>query len=216
MVAWLRRVLFRRELGWALFGASIVALFLATPFILREAAPSGMNWQKLSNISQTYGGLAVPFSAAALLGAVVSIAHQAKQTRIMHEEAMRSAHRELILRAIDDQALMQCWDPPNGTATFEDTRQAVFCNLIFTKWLTDFRLGRMTYEASRVTLEVHFRGEVARRHWRENREHWRRFAVADGDRRVVRFMSLTDEVYEEALASGPPVAASAYFSPPNL
>ncbi|MFE2566735.1 DUF6082 family protein [Streptomyces mirabilis] len=58
-------------------------------------------------------------------------------------------------------------------------------------------------------LRVYFRGEVARRHWRENREHWRRFAVADSDRRVVRFMSLTDEVYEEALASGPPVAASA-------
>ncbi|WP_432185963.1 DUF6082 family protein [Streptomyces sp. Tue6028] len=174
-----------------------------------------MDWAKLSEVSQAYGAVAVLFSAAAFLGAIVSILYQAKQTRTMHEEIRSSMHKELVFRTLDDETLARCWDPPIEPATFEEVRQDAFCNLIYRLWLTDYVVGRMTLEAIRITLEVHFAGEVARRHWRVHGNNWLDWAKANAKRRDWAFVSLTQKVYEEAVAAGPPVGSAAYFLPPR-
>ncbi|WP_420802763.1 DUF6082 family protein [Streptomyces adustus] len=207
--AWKQRIL------WVIAGLSIVALVVCSPFILRAAAPAGMDWNRLSEVSQAYGAVAVLFSAAAFLGAVVSIWYQAKQTRLMHEEIRSSMHKELILRALDDETLMHCWDPPLEPCTFTETRQYTFCNLIYRLWFTDYLVGRTTIEATRITLEVHFKGEIARRHWRIYGPSWSNWARANGNRREQEFVSVTQTVFEGAVAGGPPIEAGAYFVPPR-
>ncbi|WP_229859541.1 DUF6082 family protein, partial [Streptomyces anandii] len=154
--------------------------------------------------------------AAAFLGALVSIWYQAKQTRIMHEEIRSSMHKELILRTLDDETLAYCWDPPPEPCTLLETRQHTFCNLIYRLWLTDYLVGRMTLEATRITLEVHFRGEVARRHWRIYSQQWIDWANASVNRREKEFVWLTQHVFERAVTAGPPVAANSYFEPPQV
>ncbi|MET7477836.1 DUF6082 family protein [Streptomyces sp. NPDC005648] len=172
-----------------------------------------MNWSRLSEVSQAYGAVAAPFSAAAFLGAVFSIVYQVRQTRSMHEEIWSSLHRELMLRAIDDETLMQCWDPPVEPMTFMSARQLTYCNLIYRQWLADYVVGRMTPAAVRVTLEIHFRGEVARQHWKNGGDDWLAWARANANRRDLEFVKLTHAVYEEAVAGGPPVESASYFLP---
>lgn len=154
---------------WTLWTAAVVgtiALIISFPFILRIAAPSGMDWSQLSEVSEAYGALAVLFSAAAFLGAIVSILYQAKQTRAMNEEIRSSIHKELTLHSIEDETLMHCWQPPSEPCTLAQARQHMFCSLIYRLWLADYVVGRTTLEATRIVLKNHFKGEVARRHWR--------------------------------------------------
>ncbi|WP_416963126.1 DUF6082 family protein [Streptomyces sp. Agncl-13] len=191
----------------------MVALILASPFIMRAIAPAGNNWSELSVISQTYGAVAVFFSGAAFFGAVISILYQAKQTRIMHEEIHSSMHKELILRSLEDDSLMYCWDPPSTPATMTERRQIAFTNLIYRRWLDGFMTGRENLGSIRNILTVHFKGEVARRHWREGGPEWRDYAKESSNRRLQRFIALTNEVYEAALAEGSAVQPESYFLP---
>ncbi|MFF3713301.1 DUF6082 family protein [Streptomyces phaeochromogenes] len=200
---------------WLGVGAGITLIVAGSPFILQAAAPAGMDWSQLSEISQAYSAVAVLFSAAAFFGAIISILYQAKQTRIMREEIRSSLHSGLILRALDDENLMRCWDPPQTPVTFTDRRQIAFSNLIFRRWLSDYVMRHMNLEASKLTLEVHFKGEVARRHWVEGGPLWLRWAEVCNDRREKEFIILTQRVYEKAVAEGPPVASDSYFLPPN-
>ncbi|MEU6093468.1 DUF6082 family protein [Streptomyces sp. NPDC047079] len=184
--------------------------------MLRAIAPSGMDWNRLSEVSQAYGAVAVLLSAAGFLGAMVSIWHQAKQTRIMHEEIRSSMHKELILRAIDDETLMHCWEPPPTPSTFTEARQYYFCNLIYRLWLTDYLTGRTNLESAQITLTIHFGGEVARRHWQIYGQGWISWSKANANRREQEFVAVTQKAYEKALAGGPPVDSSSYFLPPRV
>ncbi|WP_405925191.1 DUF6082 family protein [Streptomyces sp. NBC_00035] len=210
-----RRSIWKQRMLWLVAGAGVIALVAWSPFMLRAVAPSGMDWDRLSEVSQAYGAVAVLFSAAAFLGAIVSIFHQAKQTRIMHEDIRSSMHKELALRALDDETLMHCWDPPPSPCTFAEARQHTYCNLIYRLWLTDYVVTRTTLESAQLTLEIHFKGAVARRHWGIFGPLWIDWAQANDNRPEREFISVTQRVYEKAVAAGPPVEASSYFLPPH-
>jgi hypothetical protein len=172
-----------------------------------------MDWSQLSEVSEAYGALAVLFSAAAFLGAIVSILYQAKQTRAMNEEIRSSIHKELTLHSIEDETLMHCWQPPSEPCTLAQARQHMFCNLIYRLWLADYVVGRTTLEATRIVLTNHFAGEVARRHWRIMGRQWISWAKANANRRDREFVALTQQVYETAVAAGPPTEENSYFLP---
>ncbi|MEU8788664.1 DUF6082 family protein [Streptomyces sp. NPDC048643] len=185
---------------------------IATPFILDWIAPSGLNWENLSNISQTYGGLSTLISTTALVGVIASISYQAKQNQIQNQEAQRSTHRELLILSLTDPTLLACWEPPRNPVTHEGYKRIGFVNLVMSAWITDFRLNRTSEGAALVTLRDHFRGEVARAHWAEGGEKWRAFSAAQhGDVLGVRFIDLVDQAYREAITAGPPTAADDYF-----
>ncbi|MER7171411.1 DUF6082 family protein [Streptomyces mesophilus] len=208
------RSLRRREVAWAGATAAVLAVIVTTPFLLDAVAPDGLDWGRLSDVSQTYGAVSVFLSAAALLGVIASLAYQARQTRIAHEETQRSTHRELILQSINDPDLMPCWEPPVGRpVTRVQSRQILFVNLIVNSWRTDFRLRRTGDAAMTLILDGHFRGEIGRLHWQRNAAGWRAEAVAEGDRRSRRFVELADEAYARAVSAGPPMATADYYLP---
>ncbi|WP_432171828.1 DUF6082 family protein [Streptomyces sp. 1222.5] len=175
-----------------------------------------MNWGRLSDVSQTYGGLSILISTAALIGVVLSISHQARQVRIEHQEAQRTAHRELILWSLSHTEFLTCWEPLSSPVTKERYKKILYVNLIMGFWLTDFRLQRVSDKATLINLRNHFRGEVARAHWSEGRAVWRAFSEAQsGDSAGLRFVDLADQAYREADAAGPPVAEDDYFTHPT-
>ncbi|MFD8910610.1 DUF6082 family protein [Streptomyces sp. NPDC059575] len=209
----LERIALRWILIWATVALGGTALVVITPFLLKWLAPSGLNWNELSDISQTYGGLSILVSAAALIGVVASLSYQAKQVRIEHQEAHRSAHRELILRALSDQEFLTCWGPLSAPVPRERYKKLLFTNLIVGFWSTNFRLGRTSEAVMLNDLKQHFRGEIARAHWAEARERWRAsFEPRAADRLGRKFVDLMDQAYGEATAAGPAVSESDYFT----
>ncbi|MFF6915694.1 DUF6082 family protein [Streptomyces sp. NPDC012466] len=198
---------------WTAVTMVILLLILFTPVLLERALVAHDDWERLSAVSQTYGALSVLFSAAALLGVVASLTYQARQTRTASEEAQRSWHRQLLLVTLEHPEFMVCWEPPTTELTMDRARQLMFTHLIVTSWDAEFRLGRVGEQGVRGLLERHFQGECARMHWAGRSNGWRRYVVAAGDARGIRFVELMDEAYEAALAAGPPVLSAAYFVP---
>lgn len=201
-----------RHFAWGITVATIATVAL-TPIILKGLSSLGGDWQSLSNVGQAYGFLSVIFSGAALIGVAISLAYQAHQTNISNEEERRAAHRELALMSINDPELLVCWQPSQGPLPLALARQLHFTHLIVTQYYSDYLLKRVNDEATRVQLELHFRGERARDHWVDRSVGWREFAEATGDARQIRFVDLVDEAYENAVAAGPSIAASSYFAP---
>ncbi|MFD4563204.1 DUF6082 family protein [Streptomyces sp. NPDC058467] len=199
----------RRFFTWTAAGLAIAAVTAVAPLVLEAAAPAGTNWGTLSDVSQTYSAT---LSAAALLGVVVSLAHQSRQTAIANEEAQRASHRQLVVMSLSDPDLIVCWERIPNAASPLEAKQIGFTNLIISNWSADYLLKRFNDDALRVLLREHFRGEIARKHWQNGGSQWRQFAEALGDSRGIRFASLVDEVYTQAVSEGPPIPPSAYFS----
>ncbi|MGI5458503.1 DUF6082 family protein [Streptomyces sp. CA-249302] len=125
--------------------------------------------------------LSVLFSAAALAGVAAYLWYQARQTQTAQEAARRDAHRELVILALGDASLLECWEPPQTPMTAARRKQILFTNLIVSNWESDFRLGSLGEAALRDMFDGHFQGEIA------------------------------DERYALAVAAGSPVIAAEYF-----
>ncbi|MEU6996384.1 DUF6082 family protein [Streptomyces sp. NPDC046465] len=204
----------RSTAAWGSAAMASFAIIAATPFLLDGLAPHGMDWNRLSDISQTYGALSVLFSAAALVGVVLSIAHQARQTRIQNVESHRSAHRELTALTLSDPDFLLCWEPPNTPMTRERWRQLLVSNLIVSMWSSDFTLNLFDEHALRALLQDYFRGEIGRAYWANSGPSWHRLTESDPDSRMRAFVRVADRAFAAAVADGPPVPAAAYFTPP--
>ncbi|MGW5131529.1 DUF6082 family protein [Streptomyces sp. NPDC004135] len=190
-------------------GLATVTLIALAPLLLRAAAPAGTDWGKISDISQTYGA---SLSAVALLGVATGLVYQARQTAVATEDAYRASHRQLIMMSMDDPDLMVCWEPLPVRVSHLEAKRIYFTNLITSSWFTDYQLKRLNDDGLRVLLRAHFGGEVARKHWEISRSHRRQINEALGDSRALRFVTLVDEVYEQAVSAGPATPSSAYFS----
>ncbi|WP_158713474.1 DUF6082 family protein [Streptomyces sp. NRRL F-525] len=186
-------------------GAAVVA----APQLLGALAPEGTNWGRLSDISQTYG---TPLSIAALIGVALSLAHQSRQTAITYAEAQRASHRQLVIMSVEDPDLMVSWEPPRIPVTALEAKQITFTNLIVNNWSTDYVLKRSNDAVLRVVCQAHFRGEIARKHWENAGVSWREYAEALEKPRLRQFVSVMDRAYAEAVASGPPLPSSTYFT----
>ncbi|WP_329110747.1 DUF6082 family protein [[Kitasatospora] papulosa] len=202
----------RKILAWVAAGGFTLAVIALTPFLLQAAAPASGDWDRLSDISQTYGALSVLFSAAALLGVAASLVYQARQTAVSTEEAQRSSHRELLLISIENPELLACWEPIPHGVSLQVRKQIWFVNLIVSNWDADYRLKRTNDAEVRLLMNLHFQGEIARLHWHHCGANWRAYSIAVGERRRQRFVDLVDEVYRQSVAAGPPVSAASYYS----
>ncbi|WP_432175493.1 DUF6082 family protein [Streptomyces sp. Tue6028] len=187
-------------------------LIVITPFLLQAAAPSNRDWQRLSNISQTYGALSVLFSAAALLGIAASLVYQSQQTEIANQQAQRASHQHMIEMALNDPELLIGSEPPAIEVTEQVFRAMMFSNLLISNWLASYRLRRMNDDELRVMLVGHFKGEVPRKHWEGSSRQWQQMATASKERARIRFVSIVDETYRQAVAQGPGTPPSSYFA----
>ncbi|MFJ6387656.1 DUF6082 family protein [Streptomyces sp. NPDC091972] len=197
---------------WAVVGVLTTLLIVITPFLLQAAAPSNKDWEQLSNISQAYGALSVFFSAAALLGVVASLVHQSRQTAVTTEQALRASHQYVIALVMNDPTLLPGGEPPPINVTEQEARQMMLTNLFVSNWIAEYRLKRLNDGELRVVLSTHFRGEIPRKHWEGAGQHWRQLANASKVRREMRFVTIVDEMYREAVAQGPAIPSSSYFS----
>ncbi|MET7485521.1 DUF6082 family protein [Streptomyces sp. NPDC005538] len=200
---------------WIPWGAACVVLGLLTiltPLALGWGAPENVDWGRLSEISQTYAAVSIPLSGAALLGVAWSLVLQARQLRIDNEDRSRSAHRELLLRSVEDEDLLVCWEPPLYPMTREQYRRVAFINAIYNGWRIEYFSGLISDDVLQSAALRTMRGEVGRTHWKTTRPIWAAEAASMG-RKYRNFVSVMDLALELAEAEGPPLTPGDYFLP---
>ncbi|MFF0150668.1 DUF6082 family protein [Micromonospora sp. NPDC005203] len=121
-----------------------------------------------------------------------------------HIVAVRALHTDLLKMAIDDPALLECWEPIEDAADVEWFRKHVYANLIVTHWQSMWEVDVLSAPHLEVLADQFFKGPVGRRFWAEARGPRRK---AETSRRARRFTAIVDRRYLSAVAAGPLVNA---------
>lgn len=196
---WLRpRIPARRLLVIALI-TLVVGLTLGgvavSPIALSGVDGLADDWNQLSLIGQTYGAASALLSVLALIGIAVSLLYQARENKANREQALRSSHVELMLKAMEDPLYANVWAPLMGTGDFDAQREHMYVNLIVSHWEMEYGLGALSDEHLRAIAYGVFSGEAGRRYW-ENARGLR--MVASMGRRERRFHRILDEEFARA------------------
>ncbi|MER6275405.1 DUF6082 family protein [Streptomyces sp900105245] len=191
-------------------GTAITLALTLAPVLILTFAPSGADWGKLSDVSQVYAAF---LSAVAVLGVAAALVYQARQTALAHAESARVFHRELMTMTLNDPTFMVCWAPNFTAFSIEEARQIIFTNLIVSEWFSQYQLHQLNDDAILELFLSHFRGEVARKHWEISRGSRRQLHTTQGDLRGMKFVSIVDKAFTQAVTEGPAIPASAYFAP---
>lgn len=183
----------------------VLALVILSPFALRGLAHlPGMNWARLSNIGQTYGGVSALLTALALVGVVLSLLYQVRDVNIAREEARRAFHNDLLRMELDDPKYMEALGPPWGmqiATDFDSLRQFNFVHMWVAFWQGRYLLNEMSETEVRTAsaLEL-FNSAAGRSYWSASRAN--RMKISSG--RNLEFVNILDQEYNKALAEGPP------------
>lgn len=186
----------------AVVSLTIVLLLVSPLILLIPAIVLDVNWRQLTDIGQSYTGIAAVLSAAALVGIVASIRFQAEQTRLLRRQLTREMQFNLLDMAMSDPHYAAIFriSPTQGYDAF---RKAAFQNL----WVRYLEFAYLTGEMSEEELRSIFEGffTVAdNRVWFDSgRQHLPRYAsglTAKGK----RFL----QILEESRASSDQVSAS--------
>jgi hypothetical protein len=152
------------------------ALLLVSPLLLLiPSVVLDANWQELTDIGQSYTGVAALLSAAALVGVVISIRFQAEQSQLLRRQVARDMQFGLLRLAMADPHYASVFhtDSVPSIQGHEDYRKAVFR----TQWIRylefAFFSGELSEAEIQLGLEDEFFANVDNRlWWSEVRQYW--------------------------------------------
>jgi hypothetical protein len=187
---------------------AIVAVIVLSPLALRAFdGTTGVDWNRLSLIGQTYGAASAIVSALALGGVALSLFVQTRQGRADQIQAVRGVHDDLVRMELDDLELfLPCWGPLNLPSRADEKRHIYTTMLMNYAWM-GYEIGSLPEPLLRDMLRGMFVGDVARRYWGMARNSWA--AASHGSRRGRRFLRIVDDEHARAVAAGPPLRSTA-------
>jgi hypothetical protein len=127
---------------------------------------------RLSDTGQAFGIFSTLFSAAALIGVVLSVTYQSRQNQRYDYEAWHTAHAGLLARVIEDPATFApCIGDLGKFSSEVEARRYYFTTLWLNFGQIGLRAGNMTEASIREELcgEM-FESQVARDLWIKRRE----------------------------------------------
>ena len=204
-----RAALFLIILLFVLVSVGLVAVSPWALSIVNDNS-STIDWDRLSQIGQTYGAVSAMIAAVALLGVAASLVIQSREAKAAHKSAQRAHHADLLRMAMDDPLYMECWGP-YVTGTFDAERQFSYVNLIVTQWHSEYEIGELSDALLRATAASVLASIPGRRYWEAVSSFW---LDNYSGRRAKRFYLILDEVYREALKrppSSPPAPVIDWF-----
>jgi len=199
----IRKVFTNRSL--LILTASVAVLFavmfLAPILLIIVRRMFWLDWTKLSEIGQSYTGIAAVLSAAALIGAVFTVRLQLRQSQVIQEQAVRGTQFQLLSLALEDPALMAVWSvkvPDSSDETLK--RQYVYLTMI----LRHLQFVFITRDMSKATLTEMLQVEFfdspsGQAHWFRIRSYW--IADAHGKREKV-FVETAEELWQAQCPPG--------------
>jgi hypothetical protein len=120
-----------------LIALTAVALIGISPIALGAFHGATDRWERLGFIGQTYGAASAIISVLALVGIVLTLSYQARETKLAREETRRQAIGDLLKMAMEDPDLDECWGPVPQPDDPKTRKQ-----LLYTKMIIWRRRGR--------------------------------------------------------------------------
>ncbi|GGV02175.1 hypothetical protein GCM10010182_19730 [Actinomadura cremea] len=188
------------KLNVTLLAIVAIGLIGASPWALRVFDGSTAHWERLSFIGQTYGAASALVAAFALVGIVVTLIFQARETKIAREEARRIAIAELLKMAMDDPDLDEAWGPVPEGEDRKARRQLMYINMIVSEWQMSFETKALPETRLRAISREMFSGRPGRAFWQEARQV--RMSTSETTR-ARHFHRILDEEYNRAPAPPP-------------
>lgn len=189
-----------RTLSLILITLVAIGLIGASPWALRAFDGPTTRWERLSFIGQTYGAASALVAAIALVGIVITLVFQARETKIAREEARRIAIAELLKMAMDDPDLDEAWGPVPADEDRKARRQLMYINMIISEWQMSFETKALPETRLRAISREMFSGRPGRAYWGEARQT--RISTSE-TKRARRFHQILDEEYRRAPAPPP-------------
>ncbi len=131
-------------------------------------------------------------SVLALVGVVLTLNYQARETKRAREETRRQAISDLLRMAMNDPDLDECWGPVPAPDDPKSRKQLLYTNMIIAAWAMSYETGATPEQRLRYNANELFRGPVGREYWRNARES--RLSTS-ANRRERRFHKVLDEDY---------------------
>lgn len=175
-----------------------VTLISLSPLALGIFQGATAQWERLSFIGQTYGAASAIISVLALVGVVLTLGYQARETKRAREETRRQAIADLLKMAMEDPDLDECWGPVPAPDDQKSRKQQLYTNMIIAAWEMSYETGATPEQRVRYNANEMFRGEVGRTFWRNSRES--RLSTS-ANRRERRFHQVLDEEYQRIIGA---------------
>lgn len=175
-----------------------VSLIGFSPLALGVFQGATGRWERLSFIGQTYGAASAVISVLALVGVVLTLVYQARETKRAREETRRQAMSELLKMAMTDPDLDECWGPVPEPDDPKTRKQQLYTNMIVSAWEMSFEMGAIPERRLRYAANEMLRGQVGRDYWRDSREA--RLSTS-ANRRERRFHQIIDDEYQKVIRS---------------
>jgi Family of unknown function (DUF6082) len=189
--------------------AVLLGLVVVSPVFLNQIGNSkGIDWTKLGNIGQAYGGASAILAGIALIGISGSLIIQVRQAATDRGRLIREQHNELLRIVMENPKV---YAPAFGTRTpntTEQVQQFLFITMSMNRALLGYELGVFTKrELREEMLPSMFATEPARRWWEVAGKYWS--PNDDMTRRRRQFAQLVNDEYRRVIASGwPPIQRS--------
>jgi hypothetical protein len=179
-----------RQLSYVMVGLAISILIAISPFIASWISNYHLNWPKLSNVGGSYGPVSSILSGAALIGIVVTVALQRKQTNAATEQSVRQMQLDLMQIAWEDPSLIRALENiPKGHE--ELAKQSVFLNMYFMYLRMGYRSGQVSRDEIFDLATEHFSTDAGTYYWKGSRGHMRRHFEAG-------FVTALEEAFEKS------------------
>lgn len=175
-----------------------VALIGLSPLALGLFHGATTQWERLSFIGQTYGAASAIISVLALVGVVLTLGYQARETKRAREETRRQAIADLLKMAMEDPDLDECWGPVPASDNQKARKQQLYTNMIVAAWEMSYEMGATPERRLRYNANEMFSGEVGRTFWQNSRES--RLSTS-ANRRERRFHQILDEEYQRIVGA---------------
>jgi hypothetical protein len=184
--------------------ACVFGLILGSPLLLSHLG--ARDWNRLSQIGQTYGAASAIISALALGGVAVSLFVQAGQARAHQIQIVREYQLRLVQIVLDDPDIyLPCWRPIELPGlNLDGKRQHLFITLRINYALMGYEIGVISERGLRGdTLAGIFKGTAGREYWEETRRFW--LLRTGRNRQTRQFLRIVDDEYAKAIKAGPPI-----------
>jgi hypothetical protein len=157
-----------------------------------------VDWSRLSDIGQAYGGISALISSLALAGVSASLLMQARQVRTANQQLVRSVQFDFFRILMENPRLYV----GNAQRTEVDARRNQFYAYYFNYAQLGFEMGVLTEANLRNEMLANFfASERGRRYWENNRSDWMDWLTS---RSGLAFIRIVDDTYAKASASGRP------------
>lgn len=138
-------------------GIFVVVLLLSPLSLLAVGVMLDLPWRDLTDIGQSYTGVAAVLAGIALLLTARTVQVQARQTTLLQQQSVRQMQIELFKFPMADPIYLQVFGSAVPQAGEHDyARKSIFANL----WLRYMQFGFLCGEISEDSLRYALRNEI--------------------------------------------------------